>query len=726
MGTNVGDTLQNRYRVMSLLGKGGMGAVFRTWDTRLNIHVALKEMTPQPGLDHNTLAQLRQQFQQEATVLARLDHPNLVDVTDFFEENDNAYLVMRFIEGESMANRIKRLGPLPERDVLIWTSQLLDALAYCHGRDVIHRDIKPQNIVISPEGRAMLVDFGLAKLWNPQDPRTRTVMRGAGTPEYAPPEQYDMGAGHTDARSDIYSVGATVYQALTAKAPPSATQRMASPVSFVPPRRINASISPAIEKITLKAMEIAMERRYQSAQEMRQAVMAVLQPSSTARRAVAQPRRRVAHPTETAPPAKQKSGVLLGLGGMGLAVVGVACLLLAVGAVVVASLLYDGNEAMGETSTPQPTLTSSATVTPEIGATETPDSGGETPDAENGTPVSTTATPRPIVTPSQDSGGILFQDDFSDPASGWEVGDYDGGNVGYKDGAYYVASTQENSTMWGVAHTSFDDVVIEVDATQVLAGPDNNNDYGVICREQGDGKGYYLLISGDGFYAIAKTGADGFDWLAEWTKGDAIRQGNATNHIRAICSGSTLSLFVNGERVATAQDNTYPKGDIALTATTYEEDPTQIRFDNLVVREPSTATDLASVQPTGYIPSLDAQVTDLLFFESGYDAPPADERVYASSFGKATSRYINWELHLDHPAPGRRIDFQFHVIYLRADGSVFAEPDSDTYMEADWEGSVYYRGWGWSEAGEWPAGTYDVEVWVEGDLVTTGSFTIET
>ncbi|MDW7991851.1 MAG: serine/threonine-protein kinase, partial [Anaerolineae bacterium] len=191
-----GTLLQNRYRIVALLGRGGMGAVYQAQDLRLNVPVAVKEMTPQPGIDPQTLAALRQQFYQEAQVLARLSHPNLVRVTDYFEERGNAYLVMEFVEGQSLADLIARRGPLPEAQVLEWARQLLDALAYCHAQGVIHRDIKPQNVIIRGDGRAVLVDFGLVKLWDPRDPRTRTVVRAMGTPEYAPPEQW--GAGHTD------------------------------------------------------------------------------------------------------------------------------------------------------------------------------------------------------------------------------------------------------------------------------------------------------------------------------------------------------------------------------------------------------------------------------------------------------------------------------------------------------------------------------------------------
>ena len=261
-----------RYRIDGLLGQGGMGAVYRAWDTRLDVTVALKEMVPQVGLDSQTLAQLRQQFRQEATVLARLNHPHLVRVIDFFEERGNAYLVMDFVEGRSMASLIEEMGALPEGLVLEWAGQLLDALAYCHSQGIIHRDIKPQNIIIRPDGRAVLVDFGLVKLWDPRDPHTRTVMRGMGTPEYAPPEQYDTGVGHTDPRSDIYSLGAAFYHALAGQAPPTATLRMAAPEQCPPLRIIAPWISSRTEAAISKAMEIVRTQRFASAAEMAQAL----------------------------------------------------------------------------------------------------------------------------------------------------------------------------------------------------------------------------------------------------------------------------------------------------------------------------------------------------------------------------------------------------------------------------------------------------------------------
>jgi hypothetical protein len=184
------------------------------------------------------------------------------------------------------------------------------------------------------------------------------------------------------------------------------------------------------------------------------------------------------------------------------------------------------------------------------------------------------------------TGELLLEDNFSDPASGWEVGEYEGGTVGYLSNIYQVESFGDGNVMWGVAGEVFDDVVIEVTATQFSAPDNDNNDYGVACRIQDEGAGYYLLISGDGYYAIMKAVDDERDPLVDWTESDVIHRGNASNDIRGTCDGSTLTLEVNGQQLASTTDSEFPSGDVALSATSYEDASTQIYFDDVRVSRP--------------------------------------------------------------------------------------------------------------------------------------------
>lgn len=272
MRLNVGDELYERYRIDSVLGQGGMGVVYRAWDKRLEVPVAVKEMALQAELDPEQNAQLREQFRREARTLARLNHPHLVRVTDFFSVGGAEYLVMDFAEGENLVAWICQSGPLPEDQVLTLAGQLLDALAYCHRNQVYHRDVKPQNVIICPDGRAVLVDFGLVKQTEAGAMHTVTAIRGMGTPEYAPPEQCGYGAAHTDERSDIYSLGATLYHLLTGCAPPTVTQRVADPELLKPIGEVAPHVSERTEAAVTKALKLARKDRWQNAQEMADAL----------------------------------------------------------------------------------------------------------------------------------------------------------------------------------------------------------------------------------------------------------------------------------------------------------------------------------------------------------------------------------------------------------------------------------------------------------------------
>ena len=277
MELEVGHILNNRFRVIRLLGQGGMASVYYAHDPVLNRYVALKQMLPEPEGAERAAEQMRKQFLREAQVLASLHHPNLPRVTDYFIDDGLHYLVMDYIEGQSLHDLLiaNRQG-FGEASVLDWADELLSALEYIHKHNVIHRDIKPANIRRTTDGRIFLVDFGLVKPYNAIDPRTMTMFHGLGTPEYAPPEQYDP-AAHTDQRSDIYALGATLYHLLTGQAPISATRRTSDPEAFRGLRQSKAAISPVVEQVIMRAMEIERAKRYATASDMRAALLAARQ-----------------------------------------------------------------------------------------------------------------------------------------------------------------------------------------------------------------------------------------------------------------------------------------------------------------------------------------------------------------------------------------------------------------------------------------------------------------
>ncbi|MBE7469484.1 MAG: hypothetical protein DPW09_21155 [Anaerolineae bacterium] len=271
-------TLGSRYQVISVLGCGAMGAVYLAEDKRLvGRRCAIKENRPDANASPEFQAQAREQFLAEANVLGQLDHPGLPKVSDYFIENERQYLVMDYVEGEDLDSTLQRARqPLSEELVLFWADQVLDALAYLHSQSpqpIIHRDIKPANIRVNPlNNKVKLVDFGLVKLLDPTNPKTKAELRGIGTPAYAPLEQFASSDDHTDARSDIYALGASMYHLLTNLYPPDVHKRVLNLEQLTPPRQLNPLLSENTERVVLQAMEIYPGQRFQSAEEMRLAL----------------------------------------------------------------------------------------------------------------------------------------------------------------------------------------------------------------------------------------------------------------------------------------------------------------------------------------------------------------------------------------------------------------------------------------------------------------------
>jgi hypothetical protein len=375
--------LQGRYRIVRQLGQGGMGAVYEAVDQRLDTTVALKE----------TLfadERLRKQFEREARLLARLHHPALPRVSDHFSEGDGQFLVMQYIPGDDLSEKMNRKrGPFPPDQVLTWADQLLDALDYLHTQDpqIVHRDIKPQNLKLTPRGQIILLDFGLAKGQAGDISRVTTAASIFGyTPNYAPLEQI-QGLG-TDARSDLYALGATLYHLMTGVKPPDALTRAAALVNGQPdPLALasvaNPSVSPALDNFLAKAMAQNRDQRYSSAADMRKALQAADQASTIVNRGEAQTMlfpsaaaSTVAVPTETI--ARQQTvpaGETTVVRPMGdrrrvlpWIASGAALLLLACGVLAFFAFQRRGNTVVQVAPTPAPSetpATSTPTATPE-------------------------------------------------------------------------------------------------------------------------------------------------------------------------------------------------------------------------------------------------------------------------------------------------------------------------------------------------------------------------
>lgn len=262
-----GTCVYERYRISRLLGEGGMGAVYLCEDLELTGKVwALKEMT----LAHSPSVFEEQaigQFKREVEILATLNHPNLPQISHHFLFEDKYYLVMEYIEGLNLAQVIEERGhPPKEFEVVAWAIQICDVLDYLHTQKpnpIIYRDLKPSNIMLTTHGQIKLIDFGIARFFDPCKVTDTFKMGSVG---FSPPEQY-RGKGTTDARSDIYSLGATLHFLLTGRDPQDEP-----PFSFPPPRTINPGLSPKIDRITLKALEYKRENRYNTVAEMKHAL----------------------------------------------------------------------------------------------------------------------------------------------------------------------------------------------------------------------------------------------------------------------------------------------------------------------------------------------------------------------------------------------------------------------------------------------------------------------
>ena len=295
-GENVG-----AYRVVEKLGQGGMATVFKAYHPALDRYVAIKVMHPAFAGDPNFLAR----FQREARIVAKLDHPHIVPIYDYSSHRGHPYLVMRFVEGETLKARMER-GSLDMQEVLRISQAVGEALTYAHGQGILHRDIKPSNILLMPDGGVYLTDFGLARMAEAgESTLSRDMM--LGTPQYVAPEQA-KGVKDLDARTDVYSFGIVLYELLVGR-PPFVADTPYAVIHdhiFTPlplPRELNPDLPEAAQRLLLKALAKEPDDRFQSVEALISALKeAKSAPAATPAEAATVSSETIVVPPPTPPP----------------------------------------------------------------------------------------------------------------------------------------------------------------------------------------------------------------------------------------------------------------------------------------------------------------------------------------------------------------------------------------------------------------------------------------
>lgn len=256
MATQIGTVIDGKYEILKQIGKGGMSIVFLAMDKRLNKQWAVKEIRKTANGKNNEV--VVNSLLAEANLMKRLDHPALPRIVDIIDNGQTIYIIMDYIEGESLDKILKEYGAQPQEQVIDWAKQLCDVLGYLHSQKhpIVYRDMKPANIMLKPEGNLKVIDFGIAREYKEQNLADTTIL---GTPGYAPPEQHK---GHTDPRSDIYALGMTMHHLVTGIDPRS------EDYVFVPIRQWNPELSGGLERIIDKCTALDPENRYQNCSEL--------------------------------------------------------------------------------------------------------------------------------------------------------------------------------------------------------------------------------------------------------------------------------------------------------------------------------------------------------------------------------------------------------------------------------------------------------------------------